>query len=60
MFGTKDSRTNQLQKTIKYKANEQNWLKNIHIETERWPVYVSTELALKYIKQARSKWIISK
>ena len=32
MFGTKHSKTNRFQKTIKYKTNEQNKSQNIHIE----------------------------
>ena len=31
IFGTKYSKTNRLQKSIKYKTNEQNRLQNIHI-----------------------------
>ena len=63
MFGTKHSKTNRLQKTIKYKTNEQNRLQNIHIEIYKYKynqirlllaVFASTKLASYLIKQAQS------
>ena len=54
MFGTKQSKTNRLEKTIKQKTNEQNRLQNIHIETYKYKynqvrlvlaVFASTKLA---------------
>ena len=64
MFETKHLKTNWLQKTIKYKTNEQNRLQNIRIETYKQKYNqvrlvragsASTKLALNYInyKQAR-------
>ena len=59
MFGTKHSKTNRLEKTIKYKTNEQNRLQNIHIEIYKYKdnqvrlilaVFASAKLALYYIK----------
>ena len=68
MFRTKHSKTNRLQKTIKYKTNKQNRLENIHIEMCKQKynqvrlvleVFASTKLALNCIKQARSKIILA-
>ena len=55
MFGTRHSKTHQLQKTIKYKTDEQNRLQNIHIKIYKYKynqvglvleVFASTKLAL--------------
>ena len=63
MFGTKPSKTNRLQKIVKYKTNEQNSQQNIHIEIYKYKynqvrlalaVFASTKLALYQIKQVQS------